>query len=99
MWKKIKLLFSKLSPLMLEYLEVATMTVIQQILPIVLQIVIDLIVEKLTGEQKQKLAFAKIKTAIPSAKDDDVNNAIEIAYKIAVGRGLVPGECPDGKCV
>lgn len=99
MWTKIKLLFAKLTPLMLEYLEIAAMTAIQQLLPLVLQIVVGLITEKLTGAQKQKLAFAKIKAAKPGAKDDDINNAIEIAYKIAVGRGLVPGKCPDGKCV
>lgn len=98
MWKKIKLLFAKLTPLMLEYLEAAAETAVQQILPVVLQIVIGLITEKLEGAQKQRLAFSRVKAAKPGAKDDDINNAIEIAYKIAIGRGLVPGKCLDGKC-
>ena len=95
MWTKIKLIFAKLSPLMLEYLESAAIIAVQQILPIVLEIVISLIKEKLSGSDKQQLAFARTKAIRPTAADEDVNDAIEKAYKIAKGRGLI---CPDGNC-
>ena len=98
LWTKIKLIFARLSPLMLEYLEAAAVIAVDQILPIVLEIVIKLITEKLTGTQKQQLAFKRVKAICPAAQDEDINNAIEVAYKIAVKRGLVPGKCPDGKC-
>ena len=98
MWTKIKLIFARLSPLMLEYLEAAAVMAVQQILPVVLEIVIQLITAKLTGAEKQQLAFKRVKAIRPTAADEDINDAIEKAYKIAVKRGLVPGKCADGKC-
>ena len=93
MWTKIVLIFKRLSPLMIEYLLSVGAFAVQQILPVALEIVLDLMAQKMTGAQKKQIAFDKIRLVAPAVGTAIINDAIEKAVIIAKARN-----CTDGTC-